>query len=215
MNQNGRRRSSIEFDTFAGKKVCQVLFELVLMSFRGFLFQKVFNWNALSLQISQETTTIEVAYFGNLVRGVGVNSLTCITIQLSKFFLFLVICIHIWYLFLCPPIYWVHEYLELWRVRFKRSKPCLGIEEEATLFQAIFYAVNHHMEIFFFSQSSRIRSLIDFIAEKRLQRRRLHNSAVDCPVGSLRVTPRRSSEFSQLHDISLLSGQEPSALAVS
>ena len=40
MNQNGRRRSSIEFDTFAGKKVCQVLFELVLMSFRGFLFQK-------------------------------------------------------------------------------------------------------------------------------------------------------------------------------
>ena len=71
MNQNGRRRSSIEFDTFAGKKVCQVLFELVLMSFRGFLFQKVFNWNALSLQISQETTTIEVAYFGNLVRGVG------------------------------------------------------------------------------------------------------------------------------------------------
>ena len=65
MNQNGRSRSSIEFDTFAGKKVCQVLFELVLMSFRGFLFQKVFNWNALSLQISQETTPIEVAYFGN------------------------------------------------------------------------------------------------------------------------------------------------------
>ena len=107
-----------------------------------------------------------------------------------------------WDLFFYKLIYWVHEYLQFRSVRFERSKPCLGIEEEATLFQAIFYAVNHHMEIFF-SQSSRIRSLIDFVAEKRLQRRRLHNSAVDCPVGSLRVTPRRSSEFFQLRDISL------------
>ena len=129
MNQNGRRRSSIEFDTFAGKKVCQVLFELVLMSFRGFLFQK---------------------------SSIGM---------------------HFLYKFPGSNFYVVSG-------DFLRSQP------------------SH--EDFFFSQSSRIRSLIDFIAEKRLQRRRLHNLAVVRPVGSLQVTtPSRNGEFSQLHDISL------------